>query len=165
MDTKDLLAKYQSGPEKLIGQISDIPEEAIFYKPVDKSWSVSEVLVHLGDAEVHGFVQAKKIIAECGGKVCVYNQQIWADKLFYDKIDYKDALDLVRILRKNLFDVLARIRPEVWHYYIYHPESGKITLLDWIQFYVDHIEIHIEQIRRIFYAWKKVKERQYAGVS
>jgi len=58
--------------------------------------------------------------------------------------------------------VLTRIDPEVWHNYIYHAESGKITLLDWIQFYVDHIEIHIEQISRIFSDWQKVKENEYA---
>jgi hypothetical protein len=162
MDTNELLAKYQSAPQKLLDHLSEIPEEARLYKPADKSWSIAEVIVHLGDSEAHGFIQAKKIIAECGGKICAYNQQIWADNLFYEEVNYEDALELIQVLRKNLFGVLTRIDPDVWHNYIYHAESGKITLLSWIQFYVDHIDIHIEQISRIYSAWQKTKEGQYA---
>lgn len=161
MDTKELLAKYEVGYKLLINQLSDIPEEAIFFKPQDGSWSIAEVIVHLADSEAHGFVRAKKTIAECGGKVCVYNQQIWADNLFYSEMNYTDALDLIRILRKNLEAVLRRIDETSWHNYIYHPEGGKITLLDWIQLYIDHIDIHIQQIHRIFYDWKKSGEEEY----
>jgi len=92
MDTKELLAKYKSGPQNLIKHLSKIPEEAKLYKPIDKSWSIAEVIVHLADSEAHGFIQAKKIIAECGGKICAYNQQIWADKLFYDEMTMKQLL-------------------------------------------------------------------------
>ena len=162
MDTKELLAKYQIGHQLLLDQLSAIPREAVLFKPKDDSWSIAEVIVHLADSEAHGFVRAKKIIAECGGKVSVYNQQIWADNLYYDEMDYKDALAMIRILRKNLVAVLKRIKDEDWHNYIYHPEGGKITLLDWIQLYIDHIQIHIQQIHRIFYDWKKTREEEYA---
>ena len=114
--------------------------------------------MHLADSEAQGFVRAKKIIAECGGKVCVYNKQVWFDNLFYDKMDYKDALKLIRLLRKNLFVVLELIEPETWNNYVFHPESGKITLSEMIQLYIDHIEIHIQQIKRNNYDWEKANE-------
>ena len=161
MDTNELLSKYQNGHQLLLDQLSEIPKEAVLYKPGDSSWSIAEVIVHLADSEAHGFVRAKKIIAECGGKVCVYNKQIWADKLFYEQMDYVDALEMIRILRKNLVAVLKRIQEKDWHNYIYHPEGGKITLLDWIQLYIDHIDIHIQQIHRIFYDWKKAREKEF----
>jgi len=161
MEIKDRLAKFISGHGLLTKQLSLIPDEVIFFKPSIGQWSIAEIIVHLADSEAHGFVRAKKIIAECGGKVCVYNQQIWADQLFYDQMDYTDALDMIRIIRKSLHKVLTLIPEETWHNYIFHPESGKITLLDWIQLYNDHIDIHIQQMHRNFYDWKKANEREF----
>lgn len=153
-----MLAKYANGYQLLIDQLNQIPEKAFFFKPDKNSWSIAEIVVHLADSEAHGFVRAKKIIAESGGKVCVYNHQVWADNLFYYEVNYEDALQLIQILRKNMVSVLRKIEPGIWHNYIYHPETGKITLLDWIQLYNGHIDIHLEQIQRIFYQWKSENE-------
>jgi hypothetical protein len=161
MDTNKLLARYSNGYHLLSNQLSEIPEKAIYYKPDQVSWNIAEVVVHLADAEARGFVRAKKIIAECGGNVCIYNHQIWADRLFYSEVSYKDALHLIRLLRKNIASVLRKIEPGVWHNHIYHPESGKITLLDWILLHNDHIDIHIEQIRRIFCQWKSKHAKEF----
>ena len=162
MDTQDLLARYSIGHELLTRQLEQIPEEVIHFKPAPDEWSVAEIIVHLADSEAHGFVRAKKIIAECGGRVSVYNQQIWAESLFYDRMDYKDALELIRILRKSLVELLKLIPEETWHNYIFHPETGKITLLDWIQLYIDHIDIHVQQMHRNLYDWRKESERLFA---
>lgn len=162
METKDLLAKYISGHEKLSAQLTQMPEEVILFKPAKDQWSVAEIVVHLADSEAHGFVRGKKIIAESGGKVCVYNKQIWADRLYYDQMDYQDALELIRIIRKSLHRVLSLIPEDSWHNYIFHPETGKITLLDWIQLYIDHIDIHIQQMHRNYYDWRKQNEKEIA---
>ena len=102
METKELLARYDSGYNLIIRQLEQIPEEAISFKPSKDQWSIREIIIHLADSEAHGFVRAKKIIAESGGKVCVYNHQIWADTLFYDQMDYKDALEMIRIFYSSL---------------------------------------------------------------
>jgi len=162
MEIKELLAKYISGYDLLCKQLDQMPESAIDFSPSENQWNVAEIIVHLADSEAHGFVRAKKIIAECGGKVCVYNKQIWADKLYYDQMEYKDALEMIRIIRKSLYKVLTLIPKDVWHNYIYHPETGKISLLDWIQLYNDHIDIHIQQMHRNFYDWKKANEEEIA---
>lgn len=160
MEIKDLLAKFIAGHGLLSIHLERIPPKAILFKSSKEQWSIAEIIIHLADSEAHEFVRAKKIIAECGGKVCVYNQQIWADKLYYDHMDYKDALEMIRILRKSLHKVLTLIPDDTWHNYIFHPETGKITLLDWIQLYIDHIDIHIQQIHRNFYEWRKIHEKE-----
>lgn len=159
-----MLAKYNNGYQRLADQLADIPERAIFFKPNMESWSIAEVIVHLADSEAHGYIRAKKIIAECGGKVCVYNHQIWADNLFYYEMNYYDSMQLIQILRKNMVSVLKKIEPDVWQNYIYHPETGKITLLDWIQYSNDHIDVHLEQIQHIFHEWKQQDKKEYVDL-
>ena len=40
----------------------------------------------------------------------------------------------------------------------FQPESGKITLSEMVQLYIDHIEIHIQQMKRNNYDWEKANE-------
>ena len=157
METTELLAQYVAGHDMLKKQLSVIPHSVIFFKP-EKSWSIAEIIVHLADAEAMGFVCARKIIAESGGKVCVYNQQIWADKLHYGIMDHRDALEHIRIIRKNLYKVLKLIPDKTWENYIYHPEGGKLTLHDWLRSAVDHFQIHMEQMRQNYSLWQKAKD-------
>ena len=158
MESTDLLAQYVAGHDMLKKQLSLIPHSAIFFKP-GKQWSIAEILVHLADAEAMGFVCARKIIAESGGKVCAYNHQIWADKLHYDIMDHRDALEHIRIIRKNLHGVLRLISDETWNNYIYHPEGGKFTLHDWLRNAVDHFNIHMDQMRQNYSQWQEAKEK------
>lgn len=158
MNTDQLIAAFQEGSQLLYDQIRKIPQEIIHYKPTSEPWSIGEIIVHIGDAEAHNFIRAKKIIAETGGKVCVYNHQIWSEKLFYTEMDYMDALDMICILRKNLYSVLRRINKKAWKNHIYHPDSGKVTLRELIQLNVTHIDIHRRQVQNILDEWKTRNE-------
>jgi len=158
METADLLAKYQSGYDSLRNELSLIPDDAFYFRPLGQ-WSIAEIIVHLADSEAQGYVCAKKIIAECGGKVCVYNRQIWADKLYYDDMDYEDSLDHIKIIRKNLFKVLRLVPKETWANYIFHPDTGKLTLAEWLALTNDHVDVHLEQIRRTLSVWREVHEK------
>ena len=160
MEIKELLDKYIAGYDLIAKQLSLMPSEVIHFKPAPDKWDISEIIVHLADSESHGFVRAKKIIAESGGGVTVYTQQIWANNLYYNRMDYKDALEMIRILRKNLYRLLKLIPEKTWQNYIFHPESGKITLSDWIQLYIDHIDIHIQQMHRNYYDWQKANKEE-----
>ncbi len=160
MGIQELLSRYNAGYDLLINQINQIPPQAIHFKPTPDKWSINEIISHLADSEANGFVRAKKIIAESGAKITVYEQNSWAGTLFYKDMDYKDALELIRYLRKNLYQVLKKIDAETWHNYIFHPESGKITLLDWIQLYIDHIDVHVQQMHRNYYDWRKIHEKE-----
>lgn len=161
MDINELLAKYSSGHRLLSEQLKKMPKAAIFFKASEGKWSAAEIIVHLADSEAHSYVRGKKIIAECGGKVCVYNHQVWADKLYYEQMDYHDALELIRIIRKSLSKVLTLMPEESWDNYIFHPETGKITLLDWIQLCNDHIDVHIQQMQQDFDKWKKTRVKRF----
>ena len=77
-----------------------------------------------------------------------------------EAILFKPSHNQWSIMRKSLHKVLKLITPDTWHNYIFHPETGKITLMDWIQLYIDHIDIHIQQMHRNFYDWKKFIEKE-----
>lgn len=160
MEIKELLSKYNLGYDCLSKQLDQMPEAAIVFSPSEDKWSIAKIIIHLSDSEMHGFLRIRKIVAECGERISVYNKQIWADNLFYDQMDYKEALEMIRIARKNNYKMLTLIPEEIWHNYIYHPESGKLSLYDCIRLYNDHINIHLQQIQQNYCDWKKVHEKK-----
>jgi hypothetical protein len=85
---------------------------------------------------------------------------LWANTLHYDQMELNDALELIKALRKNLHALLKLIDKEVWNNYIINPEFGKITLQQWIMSYVDHIDIHLKQIRRNHQDWEKTGQKE-----
>ncbi len=81
MEIKELLSKYNLGYDILSKQLDQMPESAVVFSPSKDKWSVAKIIIHLSDSEMHGFLRIRKIIAECGERVSVYNKQIWADNL------------------------------------------------------------------------------------
>ena len=153
----DLIAKYRSGCMHLEKSLDGIPPEALVFKSKRNQWSICEILSHLVDAEVFGLARAKKIIAENGSRVEVYNQEIWADSLSYEKMNPNDSLALIKLLRNNLSRVLETISSEAWNNSVFHPEIGKLTLCDWIERNCEHIEIHIRQISKLYDHWRSIQ--------
>jgi hypothetical protein len=160
MKTKELLARYIEGYDLLNNELAQIPLEAIHFKPAPDKWNINKIIVHIADCEANGFINAKKIIAESGTKSTVSEQQLWANTLHYDQMELNDALELIKALRKNLHALLKLIDKEVWNNYIINPEFGKITLQQWIMSYVDHIDIHLKQIRRNHQDWEKTGQKE-----
>ncbi len=158
METTQLISLYAGGYDKLKTYVDGLPEGSVDYKPAPDKWSIREILVHLADSEANSYVRARKIIAESGSAITAYDQDLWTQKLFYSEMKPDDALALFRLLRKNMVPVLERLSADAWHNYIVHPESGKITLQDWIQLYIDHVDNHIHQMNRNLYDFSKSAE-------
>jgi hypothetical protein len=155
MEIPRLIELYAGGYEELKTYVDGLPAEALDFKPGPEKWSIREILVHMADSEANSYVRGKKIIVESGSEITTYDQHAWSEKLSYHTMDHKDALELFRLLRKNMVPALKQLPEAAWHNFIMHPESGKITLLDWIQLYIDHVENHIQQMNRNLYDFRK----------
>ncbi len=159
MEIQVLLPKYQAGYDRLTEQLDQFPEEAIHFKPAPDKWSIAGIIIHIADAEANAYIRLRKAIAESGSEIITYDHTAWSGSLYYEDMNYKDALEMIRILRKNMYEVLKRLPEEAWHNYIIHPETGRITVKDGVQLYIEHIEMHIQQMHRNFYDWTKANEK------
>ncbi len=159
MDYKKLIEKYAAGYADLKKQLDEVPEEAIDFKPSEDAWSIREIVLHLTDSEAHAWVRGRKTVAESGTEICVYDQNVWVKELFYAQSDHEDALELFRLLRKNMASLLEKLPEETWHRYVIHPKTGKIKLYDWVILYTDHVASHIIQIHKNLYEYFKSREK------
>lgn len=156
MTRAEALATYAAGPDRLAETLAQVPLDAMTFKPSPNAWSVREIIHHLPDSELSGVVRCRKIIAESGVTVDVYDQDVWSRGLKYQTRDTTDALELFRFLRSYTTGLLRTVDEAVWqNNFIMHPERGRLTLDKWVVIYAEHVDMHVGQIQRNVEAWEK----------
>jgi hypothetical protein len=155
MGHRDLLESFASGCNRLEEALRSLPEEMWDYTPAPDRWSVREIIVHMPDSEASGYVRCRKIIAQSGATVDIYDQDAWASLLGYRQRSIENALDLFRCLRNSTVELLESLEDTVWENHVNHPEDGRVTLSKWLYQYDRHVTKHISQMRRNFEAWER----------
>jgi hypothetical protein len=150
-----MLETYKLGYNELQSALREFPMEMWDFKPLPEKWSIKEIIIHITDSELNGYIRCRKIIAENGSTITTYDQDAWAEKLMYTSRSIDTSLELFRLLRVVNYSLLAGLPSETWDNYIIHPEIGKVTLSDWLKIYSEHVPIHINQMKRNFELWEK----------
>ncbi len=149
----EILEKYKNGYIRLIDILYNIQSEAYDYKPAPGKWSIREVIIHVVDSEVNGFIRLRKAIAESGSSIAPYEQDRWAEFLHYEAQSIDENLELFKILRSLTYKLLLQIKEEEWDNYFMHPERGKTMLENYLRLLNDHVDVHIKQILRNYDSW------------
>jgi hypothetical protein len=156
MTRHDLLETFARGYEVIRTALDRTPQKALDYRPSAKAWTIREIIHHMPDSEASGFVRCRKIIAQSGVTVDVYDQDVWADRLKYRTRDITQALELFRLMRVYTLELLQSVDESVWaNNFIMHPENGKVTLERWLELYAVHADKHAAQMRRNVAAWEQ----------
>ncbi len=154
MDINKTLETYKMGFNDLQNALREFPAEMWDFKPGPDKWSIKEIIVHIADSEINGYMRCRMIIAQSGSAITPYDQDAWANNLDYSSRSIDTSLELFRLLRVVNYSLLNGLKEENWDKFINHPESGKITLKEWLNIYSSHIPIHINQMKRNYEAWK-----------
>ena len=161
MTREQLIAIYADGFDKVKAVLAKIPKEAYDYKPTPQAWSIREIIHHLPDSEASAYVRCRKIIAQSGVTVDVYDQELWAERLGYGSREVGDALELFRLMRSYTVDLLRTVDAGVWeNHFVMHPENSRVTLLRWLELYARHADSHSAQMQRNYEAWGQEGRRQ-----
>ncbi|MEX2144616.1 MAG: DinB family protein [Anaerolineales bacterium] len=150
-----LIEKYGSAYDDFVAALSVIPKEAWLFKPAPEEWSVHQVIVHLADSETNAYLRMRRLIAEPGGTLMAYDQDVWADNVDYHATNTADALEVTRLVRQLSYDLLKRLPEDVFEHSAVHPEYPEpYTFEKWLRIYSNHPRAHAEQISENYRLWK-----------
>ena len=76
-----------------------VPAAARRFRPAPGEWSPHELVIHLADADVNGYLRFRKLVAEPGATVPGYEQDAWASSLDYHGQHPDLAIELMARLR------------------------------------------------------------------
>lgn len=155
-ERNELIEKYRTAFDEFEGALKSIPKEAWLFKPDPKEWSVHQVIIHLADSETNSYLRARRMVAEPGGMLMAYDQDVWADNLDYHDQSTDDALEVTRFVRKMTYDFIRDLPDEVWANTGTHPEySEPYTFEKWLRIYSKHPREHAKQITENYRLYKE----------
>ena len=144
----ELLMAYAQGPARLKAALAKYPKESLDFKPGPGKWSLQDIVFHLAESELHGYLRGRTIIAESGAGIQAFDQDRWAQTLDVSAQPLGEALELFRLVREMLARQLRALPEPAWEQYAMHSERGKVTLERWLESTVGHLDTHLAQMAR-----------------
>jgi hypothetical protein len=139
----------------LVEGLQRFPKEMWKFKPSPQAWSIHETIVHIADSEANSYARCRRFIAEPGSTVMAYDENQWARALRYHEQSTDEALELFKWLRHSSHVLVQDLPEAVWANTINHPESGLLTMDDWLDIYARHIPEHLKQMQAVYEVWKR----------
>jgi hypothetical protein len=149
VEGKDPWKVQASTPTKLAALIKNVPPSKLRKRPAPDKWSVTEVLAHLGDAEIVTAWRIRSILGAPGTPIQAYDQDAWVAAGRYSERNPRQCLELFGAVRKANLLVLKSLKPEQWRHHGLHAERGQETIERILHMMAGHDLNHLQQIERI----------------
>jgi len=154
-ERRQKLESFGRAPAMLSAALRKFPKKMWLYKVSPDRWSIHEIILHLADTEANAYIRCRRMIAEPGSPVLAYDATAWAGTLGYFHQSTKEALEIIKRLRRMTYQLLAALPESVWCNAVRHPEQGALTLDAWLDQQEKHIPHHLEQMKENYDAWAK----------
>src|SRR5580693_9836686 len=128
------LESFGRAPALLSAALRQFPKKMWIYKPANERWSIHEIILHLADSEASAYVRCRAYIAEpATSQSAKFSASRWAGSLGYFHQSTREALEIIRRLRKMTYQLLVAVPEPVWSHTVEYPKEGRISLELWIE--------------------------------
>lgn len=142
-----LVDQYAAGYDTILAALAGITAEEWESREAPGEWSPRQVVHHLADSEMTSAIRLRRLIAEENPVIVGYDQDLFADRLFYDR-PVESSLAAFKAARDSTVSILRLLDETQWQRAGTHSESGRFSVEDWLAIYAVHAVEHADQIRR-----------------
>jgi hypothetical protein len=142
-----LVAKYKDGYAQVMSALEGATDDELDRKPAPGKWTSRELVHHLADSEMTSAIRLRRLLAEDAPVIVGYDQEEFARRLHYDR-PIESSLEALKAARATTVGILERMSEDEWSREGTHTESGRYTVLQWLEIYSEHAHNHAAQIRR-----------------
>ena|SRR5579862_2383359 len=143
---QQLLNRYEAGPDTLRQAVAGMSEADLKAAPIPGKWSTQQVIIHLADADVVFAERIRRIVAEDNPQLTVWDENKFAERLFYHDQSAADALTIIDLTHKQTSRILRKMSEADWQRKGVHSHRGPQTVTDVLTYAVNHIEHHLKFI-------------------
>ncbi|MFB9762535.1 DinB family protein [Ectobacillus funiculus] len=146
---EQLVEQYKQGYPKILKELEGLTEEQLLFKPSEKSWSIREIIIHVSDAELVHIHRMKAVLSEDNPILTAFDQDLWTTRLNSQQVDHQLYLQLFKSMRESFLPILHHLTEQDYLRIGTHTQAGQLTFKEILEHSIEHIDIHIRQIRRI----------------
>lgn len=147
LEGRDPLEVLAATPGRLARLIRGRSRQRLARRLAPDTWSVTEILAHLADAELVYGVRIRFIVAAPGLPIQATEQDEWARVFAYATQSPAESLAALRVNRAALLRLLGRLPRDHWNRYGVHSERGRETVTRVVELLAGHDLNHLRQIR------------------
>ncbi len=144
---QDLIERYGSGGPLVREAIDGLSHAELNADPVPGTWSIQEIVLHLMDSDLIGADRMKRVAAEEHPTLIGYNETLFAKSLYAPEIDAALAAEIFSLNRRMTAAMLGRLPDSALARTGYHNEHGDMTLEQFLNNYIEHLDHHLKFIR------------------
>jgi hypothetical protein len=153
MNKKQLLDNYIDGVALLAEKVKGLSDDLLNFRPdIEDAWTIKELVIHIVDSELNGFIRCKSIIAQPFSTCYVMDEELWTKNIRRKNEDVKKYLAVFKLVREMMYDLLIDEDEANWDkdYFIrpYKDETKQITIIKLLELYTNHVVNHIKLIDR-----------------
>ncbi|HKW56992.1 MAG TPA: putative metal-dependent hydrolase [Candidatus Acidoferrum sp.] len=141
---------YAATPAKMRAAVKGLNDAQLDTPYRDGGWTVRQVVHHVADSHMNGFIRLKLALTEDKPTIKPYNETDWAE-LADAKMPIEVSQTLLDSVHARWDRVWRSMKPEDFSRKLVHPEHGERTL-DWLLFldawHGKHHTAHITELRR-----------------
>jgi hypothetical protein len=141
--------------KKLERLIKGVPTSKLRKRPAADKWSASEIVAHLGDAEIVIGFRMRVILGAPGSPIAAYDQNSWVTSGHYEKRDPRSSVEQFRVVREANLALLKSLTAEQWKQHGMHSERGQETIEQIVRLTAGHDINHLQQLERILSRTRK----------
>ena len=144
----ELVERYKEGTRVFAEALEGITDMELDARSEPEEWTAREVVHHMADSEMTSAIRLRRLIAEDAPTIQGYDQEEYAQRLFYGERPIEGSTQAVAAARRTTGDILDRLTDEQWARSGTHTESGPYGVEAWLEIYATHAHDHADQIRR-----------------
>ena len=142
------LEKYKNNYSEILSLVKTLSDIEINFKPAKDKWSIHEIITHLADTEIQSHVRFRTILANKNPQMPYFDEMDWSVILDYKQVDLKESITVINLMRAVNYNLLSRLPSEYFDKKGIHSTRGETTLIELVEFYIQHVNTHLNQIKR-----------------
>ena len=145
-DRQQWIEAIESAPGQLRQAVAGLSEEQLDtpYRP--EGWTIRQVVHHITDSHLNGYVRTKWTLTEDNPAIKAYDQALWAESPEARTGNVELSLPLLESLHRRWSEVLHSFEPATWARTFQHPQGGDVSLDVNVALYAWHGAHHIAHI-------------------
>ncbi len=143
---------YAAGGAQLVKAYWGICNAHLHVKPMDGSWTLHQIAIHMLDSDLIGSDRMKRIACMDNPLLCGYDETAFSKLPGSEQLNPFAACDLFQKNRAMTATILRALPDAAFQRTGIHTENGKVSLAEMIGKYIHHLDHHLD-----FIAMKRAK--------
>jgi hypothetical protein len=149
LGTRDPIDVLERTAEAIRSAIAGLSDAQLSHPESPGKWSLRHVVQHLADSELVWGYRLRIVLAQERPPLTGYDQDLWSERLHYERAPIDDALDRFTVLRRSNLRLLADATPGDLQRVGVHAERGEESVGHMLRLYAGHDLLHLRQLARI----------------